>query len=93
MARNLLEDDVDMAYAYKPLNEAGLGHTLANTLLFLDLERQGFNYPEVPVAIYFYGSNIILICGGANAHSDEPDPPSPSPRRCFEVGQATARII
>ena len=23
----------------------------------------------------------------------EPDPPSPSPRRCFEVGQATARVL
>ena len=47
----------------------------------------------VPVAVNCYGSNNIRMRGGANAHSDEPDPPSPSPRRCFEVGQATARII
>ena len=70
-----------------------MGHAFANTLLFLDLERQGFNYPVVPVAVNCYGSNNIRMRGGANAHSDEPDPPSPSPRRCFEVGQATARII
>ena len=35
----------------------------------------------------------IRMRGGAGVHADEPDPPSPSPRRCFEVGQATARVL
>ena len=47
-----------MAYAYKPLHGDGLGHAFANTLLFLDLDRQGFNYPVVPMAVNCYGSNV-----------------------------------
>lgn len=83
LTRGLLEEGVDMAYAYKPLHEDGLGHAFANTLLYLDLDRQGFPYPVPPVAVNCYGSRF----------SDESDPPSPSPRRCFEVGQATARVL
>jgi hypothetical protein len=93
LASGLLEAGVDMAYAYKPLHGDGLGHAFANTLLFLDLDRQGFHYPVLPVAVNCYGSNVIRMRGGAGVHADEPDPPSPSPRRCFEVGQATARVI
>lgn len=93
VARKLLESGIDMAYAYKPLHEKGLGHAFANTLLFLDLDRTGFDYPVVPVAVNCYGSNIIRMRGGSDANANEPDPPSPSPRRCFEVGQATARLI
>ena len=93
VASGLLEAGIDMAYAYKPLHGDGLGHAFANTLLFLDLDREGFNYPVLPVAVNCYGSNVIRMRGGAGVHANEPDPPSPSPRRCFEVGQATARVL
>ena len=93
LARGLLESGIDMSYAYKPLHEEGLGHAFANTLLYLDLDRKGLEYPILPVAVNCYGSNIIRLRGGSEEHSKEPDPPSPSPRRCFEVGEATARIL
>jgi hypothetical protein len=93
LARRLLEEGIDMSYAYRPLHEDGLGHAFANTLLFLDLDRKGFDYPVLPVAINCYGSNVIRNRGGSAQYSDEPDPPSPSPRRCFEMGQATARVL
>jgi hypothetical protein len=93
VARGLLEAGIDMAYAYKPLHEDGLGHAFANTLLYLDLDRKGFATPVVPVAVNCYGSSVIRYQGGFTVHADEPDPPSPSPRRCFEMGQATARIL
>jgi hypothetical protein len=93
LARGLLDAGIDMSYAYKPLHEDGLGHAFANTLLYLDLDRQGFNYPVVPVAVNCYGSSVIRNQGGSAQYSDEPDPPSPSPRRCFEMGQATARVL
>jgi len=93
LTRGLLEEGIDMAYAYQPLHGDGLGHAFANTLLFLDLDRQGFDYPVLPVSVNCYGRNVIRMRGGASAHADEPDPPSPSPRRCFEVGQATARVL
>ena len=93
IARKLLEQGIDMSYAYKPLHQDGLGHAFANTLLYLDLDRKGFQVPVVPVAVNCYGSSVIRFRGGSSDYTKEPDPPSPSPRRCFEMGQATARAL
>jgi hypothetical protein len=93
LARRLLEQGIDMSYAYKPLHEDGLGHAFANTLLYLDLDRKGFDYPVLPVAVNCYGSSVIRYRGGFKQYAEEPDPPSPSPRRLFEMGQATARAL
>jgi hypothetical protein len=93
LTRGLIEEGIDMAYAYKPLHEQGLGHAFANTLLYLDLDRKGFDYPVIPMSVNCYGSNVIRMRGGQSVYSDELDPPSPSPRRCFEVGQATVRAL
>jgi hypothetical protein len=93
LARRLLEEGIDMSYAYKPLHQDGLGHAFANTILFLDLDRKGFDYPVLPVAVNCYGSSVIRYQGGSTQYSEEPDPPSPSPRRCFEMGQITARVL
>ena len=93
IARKLLEGGIDMSYAYKPLHEGGLGHAFANTLLYLDLDRKGFNCPVVPIAVNCYGSSVIRNQGGSAQFSDEPDPPAPSPKRCFEMGAATARAL
>lgn len=94
----LLEDGIDMAYAYKPLHDPGLAHAFINTLLYLDYDRQGFPYPVVPFAINCYGSRVIRNRGGAlpgkvNGHELDADPPGPSPKRCLEVGAATARVL
>lgn len=94
LARGLLEEGIDMAYAYKPLHETGgLGHAFLNTLLYLDYDRQGFDYPVLPVAVNCYGSRVIQNRGGSTQYEEEPDPPGPSPRRCMEVGAATARVL
>jgi len=93
LVRGLLEQGFDIAYAYKPLHEPGLGHAFVNTLLYLDYDRQGFDYPVIPFAINCYGSRVIRNHGGAIEYSNEPDPPSPTPKRCFEVGQAVARVM
>ena len=79
LTSRLLEEGIDMSYAYRPLHEDGLGHAFANTLLFLDLDRTGFNYPILPVAVNCYGSSVIRNRGGGAQYSEEPDPPSPSP--------------
>jgi len=93
LASGLLEEGIDMSYAYKPLHQDGLGHAFANTLMYLDLDRKGFSYPVLPVAVNCYGSSVIRYQGGYTTDSGEADPPSPSPRRCFEMGQATARVL
>ena len=66
LTSRLLEEGIDMAYAYRPLHEDGLGHAFANTLLFLDLDRTGFHYPILPVAVNCYGSSVIRNRGGAH---------------------------
>jgi Catalytic LigB subunit of aromatic ring-opening dioxygenase len=89
----LLEAGIDMAYAYKPLHGDGVAHAFANTLLYLDLDRRGFDYPVLPVTVNCYGRDMIRNQGGGSQHGAAPDPPAPSPRRCFELGRATARIL
>jgi hypothetical protein len=93
LASGLLEQGVDMSYAYKPLHQPGLGHAILNTLLFLDYDRQGINYPVVPFLVNCYGSRVIRNRGGSTEYETEPDPPGPSPKRCMEVGAAVARVL
>jgi hypothetical protein len=93
VASRLLEAGIDMAYAYKPLHGDGVAHAFANTLLYLDLDRRGFDYPVLPVTVNCYGRDVIRNQGGGSQHGAAPDPPAPSPRRCFDLGRATARIL
>jgi len=98
LARGLLEQGVDMAYAYKPLHHAGLAHAFLNTLLFLDYDRVGFPYPVLAFQVNCYGRRVIAQRGFRSdlAHplaESDLDPPSPSPKRCMEVGAATARAL
>ena len=86
-----------MAYAYKPLHYPGLAHAFLNTIMFLDYDRVGFPYPVVAFQVNCYGRRVIAQRGGrgslANPLADaDLDPPSPSPKRCMEVGAATARV-
>ena len=98
LASGLLEQGVDMAYAYKPLHHAGLAHAFLNTLMFLDYDRVGFPHPVIAFQVNCYGRRVIAQRGGrgslANPLPDSAlDPPSPSPKRCMEVGAATARVM
>ena len=98
LAGALIDDGFDVAYAYKALHEPGLGHAFLNTLLYLDYDRTGFDYPVIPFAINCYGSRVIRNRGGAtpqtvNGVEVPADPPGPSPRRCMELGAAAARAM
>ncbi|MGH2364992.1 MAG: extradiol ring-cleavage dioxygenase [Chloroflexota bacterium] len=89
----------DMSYAYSlhHTKEQGLGHAFTNTLLYLDYDRAGWPYPIIPVHVNAYGSDIVRNRGLMNhlfsGESAEADPPAPSPRRLFELGQALARAL
>ena len=54
LATGLINEGFDMAYAYQPLHENGLGHAFLNTLLYLDYDRTGFDTPILPLAINCY---------------------------------------
>ena len=97
LTRHLIEQNVDMAYAYKPLHDE-LSHAFANTIMFLDYDRQGFPWAVIPVQVNCYGSKVIYQRGGRGpigqaAPEADLDPPSPSPARCMQVGAAIARAM
>ena len=97
LASRLIEEGFDTAYAYKPLHHP-LGHAFTNAILYLDYERKGFDYPFVPFAINCYGRKVLAQRGGLPVFDREIgeadfDPPAPSPRRLFDLGAATARIL
>ena len=98
LTRRLLEDGVDMAYAYRPLHHSGLAHAFLNTIMFLDYDRAGFPYPVVAFQVNCYGRRVIAQHGFRSNLSRpipeaELDPPSPTPRRCMQVGAAAARAM
>ncbi len=97
LAGHLIEEGFDTAYAYEPLHHP-LGHAFANAVMYLDYERRGFTYPIVPFAINCYGRRVLAQRGGFPVFdrvvSDaDLDPPAPTPRRLFDLGAATARVL
>jgi len=97
LATALLNEGIDVAYAYKALHHP-LGHAFANSVLFLDYDRKGFDYPVVPFAVNAYGRLLMASAGtplspSTAAQLSEFDPPSPQPWRCFQVGAAVARAL
>jgi len=96
LAAGLIESSFDVAYAYKPLHYPGLSHAFFNAVLYLDYDRTGFPYPLIPFTVNCYGSHVISRHGRVHTVDQsgvKPDPPSPSPARCFDLGRATARFF
>lgn len=95
LASALLEDGIDVAYAYERLHHNGLPHAFLNAVLYLDYHRKGFEYPVVPFSINCYGRYVIGRRGGLSRFAEKPplDPPSPRPDRLMAVGAATARFF
>lgn len=85
----LLKRHYDVAYAFEARSERGLSHAFTNTILFLDHERRGFPYPVIPFHINCYGSQMMKTAAGVPVRC----PPSPTPRRCFDIGTAIARFF
>lgn len=97
LARALLNEGFDVAYAYKPLHQ-GLGHAFVNSVLYLDWDRRGFPYPIVPFTVNSYGRNLIGAKGSPLTPSQAQnvagdDPPGPQPWRAFQIGAAAARAF
>lgn len=94
LTRRLLEEGFDLAYAYKYHHMDRLAHAFAQTMVYLDYDRKGWSIPVVPFHVNCYGSSLVRNRGGAPQDEGAAfDPPAPSPRRCFELGRATARIL
>ena len=98
LASGLINEGFDVAYAYRPLHVQGFGHAFLNSVAYLDYYRKGFPHRVVGCSVNCYGSRVLSHEGGAARFAEvpageTPDPPSPSPRRCFDLGAATARVL
>jgi hypothetical protein len=95
LVSGLIEANFDTAYAYKPLHHESLAHAFTNAILYLDYDRVGWDYPTIAVPINCYGRKVISARGFMTDFGTqiEPDPPGPSPKRCMDMGAATARIL
>ncbi len=99
MVKHLLGQDFDLAYSYTLPHQDYLGHAFTNTLMYLDHERKGWDYPVIPFAINSYGSALIRELGGLDGANEraglsaDTDPPAPGPKRCFDLGAAIARAL
>jgi hypothetical protein len=99
LTAGLLERGVAMPYAYKTLHSPVPAHGFNYTMLYLDMDRRGFQHPVVPFHVNCYGSAVITA-GGAFAHLFKepedvaiPDPPGPNPAMCHEVGMKMAETL
>lgn len=97
LVSGLLDAGFDMAYSYKPLHHP-LGHAFSNAIFYLDYDRVGFPYPVLPVTVNSYGRKVVAQRGtrpkfDRELTEDDLDPPAPTPRRLFDMGAATARIL
>jgi hypothetical protein len=98
IAARLIQEGFEVAYAYQPRHDV-MPHAILNTLLFLDWDRQGFDYPIVPFLTNCYGRQLIPLQGGgvnnlaAIPEGDDLDPPGPAAWRCFDLGRALARML
>jgi hypothetical protein len=99
LAEELLGRDVDVAYAYEPGPGRVLPAAFVNTLRFLGWDGQGFPYPTTFMSINCHGRRLVKTHGGLvhigefGPDADDFDPPSPSPRRCFDVGAAVGEVL
>ncbi len=85
----------DPAYSYRLPHQDHLGHAFSNTMVYLDHRRAGWSWPLIPFAINAYGGALIRAQGGLAGleAAAPPDPPGPSPARCFDLGAAIARAL
>jgi hypothetical protein len=97
LVTHLIDNGFDLAWAGATRHAAGLAHSFANTVLFLDLPAAGrdFHYPLIPLHVNCYGGQ--LLTGAARgAGADAPafvSPPSPTPARCFALGAAIGKFF
>ena len=96
IANRLADQGLFLPYAYRLRHQQGLAHAFINTLLYLDVDRRGFDYPIIPLHVNCYGGWLVRSRGGNLLQGEatgEPDPPAPSAAACFDLGAALARSL
>jgi hypothetical protein len=100
LAKGLIDEKIDIAYAYEPLHYGTFAHGFLNSMLLLDWDgNKGWPYPTLTFQVNCYGARVLINRGGhypvgsINLPNEDLDPDGPTAARCMEVGAATARIL
>ncbi len=95
LAHALVESGFDVACAYRMHHSSTLGHAHARTILYLDYDRRGFDYPVVPFHVNCYGSSLRVPPADRPGTDREPvhPPPAPPPWRCYDLGKRVAALL
>ena len=108
IATELIERGFPVSYAFTNSHYAEkhgptmLTHAFLNGLLYLDWDRQGFDYPVIPIQVNCYGKDVVPSRGGTGhldpAVKDVPyggefGPPGPTPASCYRLGGLVREIL
>ena len=63
LVTGLLEHDIDIAYAYKPLHHGSVAHAFTNAILYLDYQRTGYDHPTICFPLNCYGRRVVSLRG------------------------------
>jgi hypothetical protein len=95
LAHELVRSGFDVSCAYRLHHAETLSHAFTRTVLYLDYDRRGFDYPVIPFHVNCYGSNLRVRptpLTDRDGNVVRP-PPSPPPWRCYDLGRRIAEII
>ena len=103
IATELIERDFPISYSLRPSHAPHvLAHAFANTILYLDWDRKGWDYPTIPVSVNALGRNFEVSQHGFGHLRPElagqdidlvASPPGPSPKSLFRLGQLIREIV
>ncbi len=91
LINGLQREGFDVAFSLKPNHQNGLAAPFVGVLTHLDWDKHRYATPVIPVSINPFGIRERVMDGMSPI---DPNGPLPlSPKRAFELGQATARIF
>lgn len=94
IAGQLIASGFDVSCAYRFNHATSLNHAFTRTVLYLDYDRKGFDYPIMPFHVNCYGVNLRVPPAERPSQNGKFVPPaSPPPWRCYDLGRELGRIL